>query len=82
MSKCPWACGTVGVLKVSMQAWPQGEYMLPRSTVYPRLQMEVTLALGKLQYKGVLATAGVLAIEDALTCPVTAGASMGLFLGL
>jgi CRISPR/Cas system-associated exonuclease Cas4 (RecB family) len=56
--------------------------MLPRSTVYPRLQMEVTLALGKLQYKGVLATAGVLAIEDALTCPVTAGASMGLFLGL
>lgn len=35
--------------------------------------MERTLALGKLQYKGGLATKGVLAIEDALTCPDTAG---------
>lgn len=41
--------------------------MFLRPAVLTRLQMEGTLALGKLQYKGVLA------IADALACPVTAG---------
>lgn len=73
MRKCPWRCRTVRVVRISKQAWPQGEYMFPRSTVPTRVQTEGTLVVGKLQYKGVLAIEEVLAIEDALACPVTAG---------
>lgn len=55
------------MVRVSKQACPQGEYMLPRSTVLTRLQMEGTSALG------------VLAIEDA---PHLSCYSWELFLGL
>lgn len=71
-----WGGG--GWSRVSKQAQPWGEYMLPRSTVLTRLQLEGTLAPGKLQYKGVLA------IEEKRSLPVLLqlGTKMGLFLSL